>query len=439
MILDQATLRDLEIFETAGAGPGVFHLFDRTLTSLGSAALRARFRSPLSDAETIRAHHRAQAFIKEHGLRFFTDEPHVDAVVRYLDSNIQTPRGRNAVGLAIERGWLWLRYRDVFRELEAGVGATAQLIRAMEGFFDRCDDRGPPPLLDGLARRTREVLSDPALRRAVSARSVSPGYVLGSDRTFRSTHASQVRALLEVMAELDMLFSMRQSADELGLTYPEVLDSDDFILDGEGLYHPFVDDPIPNGLRLVSGETLVFLTGPNAAGKTTYLKTAAIALLLAQTGMAVPAHRLGFVPVDYVFTSINNQDDLRAGLSYFMAEVRRVKEAAEILAGGRRALVIFDEVFKGTNVRDALEASELVIRGFSRAGRSGFIFASHLTELASTLEGEPAVRFACFDGRINEGIASYSYALREGVSEQRFGLHLLDRERVPELLAQIAE
>src|SRR5262249_49489295 len=131
-------------------------------------------------------------------------------------------------------------------------------------------------------------------------------------------------------------------------------------------------------------------------------------------------------------------DNLRAGLSYFLAEVLRVKAAATILAEGRRALVLFDEVFKGTNVRDALDASAEVILGFARARRSGFIFSSHLTELVDVLAPAGTIRFCYFDGDIVAGLPHYAYQLREGVSTKRFGLVLLRQAQVPELMARIS-
>jgi DNA mismatch repair ATPase MutS len=124
-------------------------------------------------------------------------------------------------------------------------------------------------------------------------------------------------------------------------------------------------------------------------------------------------------------------------LSYFLAEVHRVKAAATILAEGRRALVLFDEVFKGTNLHDALDASAEVILGFARARRSGFIFSSHLTELVGALEANPAIRFCFFDGDIVRGAPHYTYELSEGVSAKRFGLLLLRQAQVPELMARI--
>jgi DNA mismatch repair ATPase MutS len=160
-------------------------------------------------------------------------------------------------------------------------------------------------------------------------------------------------------------------------------------------------------------------------------------MLLAQVGMGVPAHRVRVAPVDVLFTSLNPSDNLRAGISYFLAEILRVKEAATILAQGRRALIIFDEVFKGTNVRDALDASAEVILGFARARRSGCIFSSHLAELVDVLGTTPVIRFACFDGYIQDGVPHFSYELRPGVSDRRFGLLLLRQAQVPELIARI--
>jgi DNA mismatch repair ATPase MutS len=153
--------------------------------------------------------------------------------------------------------------------------------------------------------------------------------------------------------------------------------------------------------------------------------------------MGVPARSARLTPLENLFTSLNPADNLRAGLSYFFAEVLRVKEAASLLAEGRRALVLFDEVFKGTNVLDAVEASGEVILGFARARRSGFIFSSHLTQLVDLLRNNPAIRFRCFDGEILGGAPSYSYTIRDGVCDKRFGLLLLRQAQIPQLLAQI--
>ena len=225
----------------------------------------------------------------------------------------------------------------------------------------------------------------------------------------------------------------------LGWSIPELVASDGFVLEGEGLSHPFLDDPVENPITIAGNEPVVFLTGPNMAGKTTYLRAAALCVLLAQVGMGVPARELRLAPVEVLLTSLNPSDDLRAGLSFFQAEVLRVRDAAEHLARGDRCFVLFDEVFKGTNVKDALEASALVIRGFARASGSGFVFSSHLAELEGELATDDRVRFHCFEGRLEGGAARYSYRLEDGISAQRFGLHLLREAGIADRLEEIRD
>jgi DNA mismatch repair ATPase MutS len=172
-------------------------------------------------------------------------------------------------------------------------------------------------------------------------------------------------------------------------------------------------------------------------GKTTYLRTVACSVYLAQLGMNVPARSMRFTPVRSLFTSLNPVDDLRGGVSYFYAEVLRVKEAATLLAGGEPTLLLFDEVFRGTNLKDALEASTHVIRGFADARKGVSIFSSHLSELSDVLADHSAVRFRRFTGSIEGGRPVFDFRIEEGVSDQRFGMLLLRDARVPELIARL--
>src|SRR5690606_25178854 len=146
----------------------------------------------------------------------------------------------------------------------------------------------------------------------------------------------------------------------------------------------------------------------------------------------VPAERARLTPVEVLMTSINPRDNLKRGISYFMSEVLRVREAADAVASGARCLVLFDEVFKGTNVKDALESSAEVVTGLGRATRSGFLFSSHLTELGEALRGVKGVQLRYFDGDLHGGEPRFDYLIRNGISSKRFGRILLDRAGVPE-------
>lgn len=431
MLIDPTTLADLEVFRDATGRGGVFALVDATETDAGRRALRRRLERPLHDPSAIQDVQRAVEFFS--GLpadRRLTRPGSTESVQRYLASNIEVGRGALA-----DRLRLSLRYRDLLRELRDGVFAAEAWLRQAGVTVRGLLASDPPALVQTLSEELLAALE--AL--PVSDGTRSAGETIRLDRAYRATARSEVERAIACLAELDGLRSMGVATRRLGWTMPEVLDGGHFVLEGEGLFHPFIDDPVANPIDLTGGEPLVFLTGPNMAGKTTYLRAAALVVLLAQSGMGVPARRVRLTPVEVLLTSLNPSDNLRAGLSFFQSEVLRVRDAAAHLADGKRAFVLFDEVFKGTNVQDALEASAIVILGFAKANGSGFIFSSHLVELVESLRSEKRVRFHYFDGRIESGRAEYSYEIRPGVSEQRFGLHLLSEAQIPRLLAQIGD
>ena len=431
MIVDQTTLADLEIFESGGGGSGLFELIARTSTSLGRSALRRRITNPSSEIAEIRETQQAVQFLAVHpGLVRFNDSM-VSAVQRYLRSNISVS-DYPSWWQRFEPVWWKVRYPDVFEEVQQGVNDTTALFDHLSVLCSALRARKAPSLIANL------VASIEAVATVVLETRSKALTVLELDRMQRASLHDQIEGALLSLGELDALNAMARVTSEHGWSWPELIESDTFIFEADGLYHPFVNHAVRNPVRLTGGEPMVFLTGPNMAGKTTYLRSVALTALLAQVGMGVPASRARLSPVQALFTSLNPRDNLRAGLSFFLAEVLRVKAAAEILASGKRALVLFDEVFKGTNVRDALDASAEVILGFAKAHRSGFIFSSHLIELVEILQANPAIRFFCFEGDIEEGLPRYTFQLREGVSDKRFGLFLLRQARVPELIAQIS-
>jgi DNA mismatch repair protein MutS len=431
VLVDPTTLGDLEIFESADGSGGVFAVLDRTRTPGGRAALRRRIQAPPSAAGEIRRTQDAVRFLVHHAPAFRPDTRVVEAVLAYTRSNVAVSKAPATLARA-EQAWMVLRFGEVLRELRAGIEATNELFDAVASLCRRIEEMEPPAVM-------AEMVAE--LERAagrVHAAMATPGGLLCVDRELRTACRGDMARALEVLAELDALQSMAEVTKERRWAFPELVDADSFDLEAEDLCHPFIVDGVPNPVRLTGGEPMVFLTGPNMAGKTTYLRSVALAVLLAHTGMGVPARRMRLTPVEALFTSLNPSDNLKAGLSYFLAEVMRVKAAATLLAEGRRALIMFDEVFKGTNVRDALDASTEVILGFAKARGSGFIFSSHLAELVETLSASTAIRFCCFDGDIVDGVPHYGYRLRDGVSDKRLGLLLLSQAEVPQLLARIA-
>lgn len=434
LFVDDKTTRELEIFQSRDAGPSAFALLDRTRTEGGRRALQARFVEPLSERGEILRVQDAVRYLMRTGVTHPIDEALVRSVRHYLDSRWAVSKKPHAVLGVIESLWVAIRYPDYYQDVRRGAGSLVELIRRVRALMSLGGD-DLPPVLAGILLRMSDLLQ-PCEHVGLPSR--MPWRAMALDRELRRTLRPVFEALLEATYDLDALCSMAHATEIHGFAFPEIADSTRFVLEGTGIFHPFTTNPVGNPVALSGGETLVFLTGPNMAGKTTYLRAIGLATYLAHVGMGVPATSLRISPLQALFTSLSPEDNLRAGLSYYMAEVRRVREMLEGLTKRPRALVIVDEVFKGTNVHDAVEASRLVILGFCRVATAGFVVSSHLAELAEELRDQPSIRFAYLDGQIRDGHAEYGYTVREGVSIQRLGLHLLEQEGVPELLTSLA-
>ena len=443
LLIDRQTLRDLEIFDPLAGGGGLFARLDRTLTSGGKARLRRHFLQPPSDAAAIVATQDAVRFLVQHptALAAFPDAEQLKGVERYRHSSYETSRFSKRIALAADG--LWSRVRDVAeqRDIEGGVIATVGFLRSMTLLAADLRDAGSPPMIGRVADQIREIAGGSSMARLAleeGTQRIRLWEVRALDRLLRDQLQSDIDQLMECVHQLDALRSMALATRAQGWVFPTLLAAERPVVRIRAVRHPLLDPAIPNDLDLGDPKRTVFLTGPNMAGKTTYLKACALAVYLAHLGMGVPAAAMELTPMEALFASINTSDNLRVGYSYFHAEVQRVKEAAQLLRGGKRALIVFDEVFKGTNVHDARDASTLVIRGFSRFPNGASIISSHLVELANELEVTGAVQFHCFDAELRDNRPVYDHRLKDGVSSQRLGMHVLRREGVADLLGEAA-
>src|SRR5262249_43973808 len=180
------------------------------------------------------------------------------------------------------------------------------------------------------------------------------------------------------------------------------------------------------------------VTGPNMAGKSTFLKAIAVAVLLAHLGSGVPATSMEFVPVATLFSSVRIADNLNAGESFYLAEVRRIGALARALSEHGSAVAVIDEPFRGTNVHDAAEATLAVISRLSAHPSALVLVASHLGEVVPTIAGDPRIALLCFTADVSGEQPHFDYRLRDGVSAQRLGMTLLRQEGVLDQLEHSA-
>lgn len=173
------------------------------------------------------------------------------------------------------------------------------------------------------------------------------------------------------------------------------------------------------------------------AGKSTLIKSIGAAVFLAHIGMGVPAAHLKLTLFNGLLSNINVVDNIAKGESFFFNEVQRIKNTIEKINDGKKWLVLIDELFKGTNVQDAMKCSLTVIKGLIKIKNSLFILSTHLYEIGEELKNYPNISFRYFETNVNNEQLEFSYQLKEGISNDRIGYVILKREKVVDMLDKL--
>lgn len=253
----------------------------------------------------------------------------------------------------------------------------------------------------------------------------------------RQQYKNDLFELIDIYHKLDAYQSMAIAGNQLGLHFPEVTDSEIPFLEAEGLFHLLLPVPIPYDIRLNQSENFIFLTGANMAGKSTFIKAVGIAAYLAHIGMGVPAKSMKISLLNGILSNIQVSDNLIRGESYFFNEVQRIKNTIETVNQGNKWLILIDELFKGTNQEDAIRCSTAVMEGLSKKRNNLFILSTHLYEIGVILQQYSNIQFRYFETSVNAGELQFSYQLKPGISNDRLGYLILQKEGVLDLLGQL--
>jgi DNA mismatch repair ATPase MutS len=437
LTLDAHTFKDLEIFES-DTGTCLFELCNLTRTEGGTNALRRRMERPWSNAARIRATQeslsfilaRREAFDKLPSLAYTTRR-----VERYLHDALAVVAHENALEFGF--GVLELRLnRDLdYGRIVRGVQIACRLVRALRVLVRQAELASPPGELAPLIEETRSLLAGPKVSQVPDEEIGDRGVwtILRIDQIFRVHERVTIVRLLQLVYEIDALVALADVTRRHEFVLPRVAEGP-LAVQAEGLVHPLVRNAVPNPVKLDQERRLLFLTGPNMAGKTTYLRAFATALFLAHLGMGVPARSFSFTPAQQLFSSISVNDNQQDGISYFRAEALRVKAIAQAVADGYRVAALMDEPFKGTNVKDALDASLAILERFAARRDCLFLFSSHLIELRDRLSAIDQIQYCYFEANEHEGRLRFEYLLHPGVSSQRLGMRVLREEGILDVL-----
>jgi DNA mismatch repair ATPase MutS len=262
----------------------------------------------------------------------------------------------------------------------------------------------------------------------------SPPEVVKFGFYIRNRFKSAALDLIAIYGKLDAWYSMAMACKQYQLAMPEFILQDEPYIEISSLYHLLLTSPVSYDVKMDPGSNFIFMTGANMAGKSTFIKAVGCCLYLAHLGMGVPAAQMKLSLFDGILSNINVVDNLTKGESYFYNEVKRIKNTLIQISDRKKWLVLIDELFKGTNVEDAMKCSSAVIQGLLRIKSSLFILSTHLYEIAQELKTYPNISFKFFETNVKDNQLEFNYQLRDGISNDRIGYLILKREGVVELL-----
>lgn len=253
-----------------------------------------------------------------------------------------------------------------------------------------------------------------------------------------AAQAERLRRTARVLGTIDALCSLAEIAVKKGWVRPQVSEAYGIhIIEGR---HPVVETGtgsfVPNDLQLDEHRHLLLLTGPNAAGKSTFARQSALLVLLAQVGSFLPVESAEIGVVDRIFTRVGAADFLARGLSTFMVEMM---ETANILRQATpRSLIILDEVGRGTGTSDGQAIAQAVAEALAQEIKAKTIFTTHYHELAQLAETVSGVTNARLEVREDKDEVKFLYKVVPGAAQKSYGLYVAQIAGLPDHVVQRA-
>ncbi len=232
----------------------------------------------------------------------------------------------------------------------------------------------------------------------------------------------------ETMGEMELLNSLAAfHYNHPSFIFPEV-NEDTLCIKATAMGHPLMKSTaaVVNDLEIGNGSKLHLITGSNMSGKSTFLRTLGLNMVLAQTGAPVFAKTFVFRPVR-ILSSFHHIDSLEESTSYFYAELKCLQEIIQSLPGPVPALVLLDEVMRGTNSKDKHDGTALLIKKILQFDSLSFI-ATHDTELGILSESYPgAVENFCFESELTDSGLHFDFTMRKGVAQTKNATYLMQQ------------
>ena len=249
-----------------------------------------------------------------------------------------------------------------------------------------------------------------------------------------------IQLTAKMVAKLDVMIAFATVTEENNYTRPIItLDKEVKIIEGR---HPVVEkvlngEFVSNDIIFTKDKYVELITGPNMAGKSTYMRQMAMIVIMAQIGCFVPA-RKAYLPVfDKIFTRIGASDDLVSGESTFMVEMKEANRA--ILGATERSLILFDELGRGTATYDGISLAQAIIEYIHDNIKAITFFSTHYHELTSLEEHKAHIKNVHVSAHEEGGTITFLHKVKDGSVDKSYGIHVAKLAQLPDSLIKRAD
>ncbi|MGC4079393.1 MAG: hypothetical protein QM702_20595 [Rubrivivax sp.] len=432
------TLKDLSFTGSEGQGT-ILDLIDRSSTHLGSSLIRKMVvHTPSSCEKLLRQQDAIRFWVQYPG---YWPEAISNGTVVMLQKFFESADAYAAHpgGLSLFGGkWLQkLLNRNEFHFTQFSLSHLSDFLKGCTAFVEtETKVPGCPPLIRETFAHMQQQLEH-SLTNSIIHMDKDASFKEIATLSFRARREmkSNILHLMDDFAKLDAWKGLADATRQLKWQFPVISESSQTFLHARGLFHPLIAQPVAYDIDFTPGSTFMLLTGANMSGKTTLMRALGVATLLAKMGMGVPAASFGMTFLNSVLTNMHVEDDLLKGESFFLAEVKTIRQTIAHITESGPQLVLMDELFKGTNVHDAYECTKAIVEGMLRHPEHIMILSTHLHEVAHYFEGQNGVSFYRFTTHLGtDGNFVFDYRLEPGISDERIGYRILVKEGIIDLL-----
>ncbi len=249
----------------------------------------------------------------------------------------------------------------------------------------------------------------------------------------------KIKKTADIISEVDAILSLSICSEELNLVRPILNENKELeIIEGR---HPVVevvskDNYVANDCIMNENSSTLLITGPNMSGKSTFMREVAIIVLMAQMGSFVPAKKAKIPIIDKIFTRIGASDDLVAGESTFMVEMKEAEYA--LSKATENSLIIFDELGRGTATYDGMSLAEAILEYICENIKALTLFSTHYHELTSLDKKYKLIKNVHVEAIENNGEITFLHKVKNGAIDKSYGIHVARLAGLPDSLLERA-